>query len=165
MSNEVKNIIEQLNPCPQCGSGDITWCIISHRPYCRECNNWGAINFGSDEDAIRSWNRKINHHIIHNSTIERDEALARFMGYTYIAPSKLAQSPDNKGLTTIPDFSTPDGFFKLWNYTSTKDWFFDFKFWFSKASGEYSIDHKLINPDVFANELLKYIKKRINYEI
>lgn len=47
-----------LDVCPNCGSGDINWCGISRRPYCNECNNWGAINFGSDEDAILSWNKR-----------------------------------------------------------------------------------------------------------
>jgi hypothetical protein len=41
--------------CPNCGSGDTKFCGISVRPYCNECKYWGAVNFGSKEEAIARW--------------------------------------------------------------------------------------------------------------
>lgn len=45
--------------CPECGSGDVEFCAISVRPYCAECNCWGAVNFGSAADAVREWNKRL----------------------------------------------------------------------------------------------------------
>lgn len=45
-----------IQKCPRCGSGDVEFCHISVRPYCRECNHWGAVNFGTVGDAVRAWN-------------------------------------------------------------------------------------------------------------
>ena len=45
--------------CPNCGSGDVQWCNISVRPYCAECHTWGAVNFGSADDAIKAWNKRL----------------------------------------------------------------------------------------------------------
>lgn len=51
---------EKLNQmCPECGSGDIGFCEVSVRPYCRECNHWAPVNCGSKADAIRLWNAKL----------------------------------------------------------------------------------------------------------
>lgn len=47
----------ELRPCPDCGCADPRWCGISHRPYCPDCGKWGAINFGSDLDAVNAWNK------------------------------------------------------------------------------------------------------------
>lgn len=58
--NKYTEILPQLRDCPECGNDEIKWCSISHRPYC-ECGNWGATNFGSDQDAINSWNKKTQH--------------------------------------------------------------------------------------------------------
>jgi hypothetical protein len=60
-------MVEKLKPCPTCGSGDIAWCNISHRPYCRECNCWGSVNFGTDEEAIVAWNRRTEETPVFNS--------------------------------------------------------------------------------------------------
>lgn len=46
----------EIDVCPACGSGDVTFCNISVRPYCNECKHWGRVNFGSVADAIRDWN-------------------------------------------------------------------------------------------------------------
>lgn len=48
-----------IQKCPNCGSGDVEFCHISVRPYCRECNHWGAVNFGTKGDAIREWNDEL----------------------------------------------------------------------------------------------------------
>ena len=44
--------------CPQCGSGDVRWCDISVRPYCKDCGHWGAVNHGTKEDAVAAWERE-----------------------------------------------------------------------------------------------------------
>jgi uncharacterized protein (DUF983 family) len=46
--------------CPECGSGDVRWCAISARPYCVECHTWGGVNFGSAEDAVKAWNKRVS---------------------------------------------------------------------------------------------------------
>lgn len=53
---ETSNFLEQLEPCSECGSSDLAWCAISVRPYCRECNHWGRVNFGLPKEAIKEWN-------------------------------------------------------------------------------------------------------------
>jgi hypothetical protein len=52
------NFIGQLKPCCECGETDLRWCGISVRPYCNDCKNWGFINYGTPEDAIKSWNER-----------------------------------------------------------------------------------------------------------
>jgi hypothetical protein len=55
MNND--NYVNQLKPCSKCGEPhDLHWCGISVRPYCGNCNNWGAVNYLAAEDAIASWN-------------------------------------------------------------------------------------------------------------
>lgn len=43
---------QHLGCCPNCGSGDMHWCHISVRAYCRECNWWQPVNFGSKEKGL-----------------------------------------------------------------------------------------------------------------
>jgi len=50
---------ELICTCPECGSNDVKFCNISVRPYCHECNYWSPINFGTKQDAIRIWNKKL----------------------------------------------------------------------------------------------------------
>jgi len=92
------------------------------------------------------------------SYVKRNEFLARAIGYTYIAPSGLAQSPNNKGLTTIPDFSTPDGFFKLWDWAQKQEWFELFR------NTEMMSMHLIkgfswVNPDKFADTVYEFLRK------
>lgn len=47
----------ELRPCPDCGCTDPLWCGISHRPHCPDCGKWGAVNFGTDLDAVNAWNK------------------------------------------------------------------------------------------------------------
>lgn len=47
-----------IDLCPSCGSGDVRFCHISVRPYCAECNTWGAVNYGTAEDSIKAWNKR-----------------------------------------------------------------------------------------------------------
>ena len=48
--------VSKIKNCPHCGSGDVHVCNISVRPYCDECGHWGAVNFGSIQDAVERWN-------------------------------------------------------------------------------------------------------------
>jgi hypothetical protein len=63
-------------------------------------------------------------------------------------------------------FSTPDGFFKLWNWAQKQGWYKSLKrFVLEKRSdmASYQIipDH-LIHPDRFADAAYKYLKERDN---
>jgi len=46
-----------LGCCPRCTSGDLDWCQISVRAYCRECDWWAPVNIGSVEEGIRQLRR------------------------------------------------------------------------------------------------------------
>jgi hypothetical protein len=49
--------LEQLKPCASCGDIHLYWCGISVRPYCSTCGHWGSVNFGTPDDAIKTWNK------------------------------------------------------------------------------------------------------------
>lgn len=46
--------------CPECGSGDVRWDVISVRPYCAECRYWAPTNFGSELEAVTQWNQMVD---------------------------------------------------------------------------------------------------------
>ena len=58
LSQEKQELTEKdIMCCPQCGSGDVSYCSISVRPHCNECKYWGMINFtGTKHDSIKRWN-------------------------------------------------------------------------------------------------------------
>jgi uncharacterized protein (DUF983 family) len=58
MANDVIPVF-LVRLCPHCGSGDVQWCQISVRPYCADCGLWGAVNFGTADDAVRAWNDQL----------------------------------------------------------------------------------------------------------
>lgn len=51
--------MELIKECPECGSGDVRFCTISVRPYCNECKYWAPVNFGTAEEAIERWNKRL----------------------------------------------------------------------------------------------------------
>ena len=51
-----------------------------------------------------------------------------------------------------PDYSTPYGFFRLWNWCKEQEWWVDF--WYSTVIPDDFL--KLINPEVFANAIARY---------
>ncbi len=61
-----------------------------------------------------------------------------------------------------PDFSTAEGFFKLWNWAKEQEWFPDF---LEYSRGEHycgvagRIDWWLINPTNFANALTEFLEE------
>lgn len=56
------------------------------------------------------------------------------------------------------NFSTPDGFFKLWNWVNAQDWIEDFEY--KIGQGERGWYYKTsINPDNYANEVYEYLNK------
>lgn len=96
------------------------------------------------------------------SYVKRNEYLARCLGYTYIAPSGLAQAPNGKGLTNIPDFSTWESFGKLWIWTQEQKWFDKLmcEFYHTIGTGEELFDYKcIIHPDRFANVVYSYLRE------
>ena len=77
---------------------------------------------------------------------------------------KLSVPQSTQELGKIPwefiqhDFSTPEGFFKLWNAAKEKDWWPKFMF---DADGHAKTPIMvLINPDHLANALEAFLKER-----
>lgn len=56
MATEPQNLIRL---CPRCGSGGVQWCQISVRAYCHECKTWAPVNYGTEADGVRVWNRMV----------------------------------------------------------------------------------------------------------
>jgi len=59
------------------------------------------------------------------------------------------------------NFSTPDGFFKLWEWSQKQEWWVH---WGTK-NGDYGIpliQELFINPDRFANAVYVYLKEQSN---
>jgi len=77
---------KQLRECPDCGNDDISWCGISHRPYC-ECGRWGKTNFGSDQDAIDDWNKKTEHELLLEAREENAQLKSRIAELELVADS------------------------------------------------------------------------------
>lgn len=97
------------------------------------------------------------------SYVKRNEYLARSMGFTYVAPSGLAQAPNNKGLTSIPDFSTWDGFGQLFTWSQEQWWweeFTDFCEYNRKFHEKWShqVLPTIINPDNFSDAVYNYLQ-------
>jgi hypothetical protein len=59
-------------------------------------------------------------------------------------------------------FSTPDGFFKLWNWAKEQNWWEQFLIKHCQASQytHIAIDIKYINPDRFANVIYEFLKEQ-----
>jgi hypothetical protein len=62
-------------------------------------------------------------------------------------------------------FSTPDGFFKLWDWAQEQDWWtVGSPFWGGytayKSQGRFMIGDAFINPNHFADAVFKYLKER-----
>ena len=63
-----------------------------------------------------------------------------------------------------PDFFTPEGFFKAWNWATEQEWWT--MFLFSHFHGDYmeaihgAINTKYIDPTTFAPALTKFLKER-----
>jgi hypothetical protein len=52
-------------------------------------------------------------------------------------------------------FSTPDGFFKLWNWAKEQEWFGDF--WYNEDVLTHEDIVLFINPDCFASVIAEYL--------
>ena len=59
------------------------------------------------------------------------------------------------------NFSTPEGFFKLWNWAIEQEWWWKFRnsILTGDAFDYQNIEH-IINPDNLANAIEKYLKER-----
>ncbi len=103
---------------------------------------------------------------------ERDKFLTeKVLGgkhYNSIGEKHFYWIPDSFGMMTndpviIPDFSTPEGFFKLWNAAKEKDWWLSDAFFASLDSmllKKRKVDMNLfIHPDRFADAIYKFLKE------
>ena len=73
----------------------------------------------------------------------------------------------DSGMEDRIDFSTPVGFFKLWNAAKEKDWYYSF--WQKIALEDFEVGHHfggmsywepLIHPDHLADALEAFLKER-----
>ena len=69
-------------------------------------------------------------------------------------------------LCSRPDFSTPDGFFRVWNGAKEKEWWYEFLEWcLIQIEGVitkyiFSFPIIFINPDRFADAVAEFLEKR-----
>ena len=95
--------------------------------------------------------------------IERDKFLTEAMGEKWW--SQWEQTGDSEGCgywVSKNDFSTPDGFFKLWKFCESNNWWVTVDHSDSIKGLRYSygeIDLNLINPDRFADAVYTYLRE------
>lgn len=65
-----------IRTCPECSSGDVSWCDISKRPHCNDCGYWGEVNHNDSQHAVLAWNAR----------------LAAVMGEPYVSNNVLSLS-------------------------------------------------------------------------
>lgn len=102
---------------------------------------------------------------------ERDKFLTEQMDkcwheelYRYDSFTKRCKvcDKDSRSCTRI-NFSTPDGFFKLWNWAKEQEWWEDWKESkeYRNLDGAYIINMEFfIHPDRFANAIYEFLKER-----
>lgn len=50
--------VPDIKPCHACENPDVSFCEVSVRPYCSECNHWAPLNMaGSKKHSIEKWNK------------------------------------------------------------------------------------------------------------
>lgn len=48
---------EDLSPCPECGSSNVSRHLIETRPHCNSCGFWSPDSWGNLEQSREEWNR------------------------------------------------------------------------------------------------------------
>jgi hypothetical protein len=99
---------------------------------------------------------------------ERDKFLTEAMGYEWFVGAHCYVHPDtpvfSKTLSKPVDFSTWEGFGKLWEWMRKQVWGTDF-WYFTTVFDQHGTelawprDASIINPDNFANTLYAYLLK------
>jgi hypothetical protein len=59
------------------------------------------------------------------------------------------------------NFSTPDGFFKLWNWSQEQEWWGALKWRMSDIDAQHHIAERYIHPDRFADAVYNYLKEKL----
>lgn len=75
----------------------------------------------------------------------------------------LICNADFNHVTKLNDFSTPNGFFKLWNWSQKQEWWLEF--WLQDDLGlQYGLMGMLafIDPNRFADAVYKFLKEKDN---
>jgi len=75
----------------------------------------------------------------------------------YFDPSKPVDRKKNKVKKT-PDFFSPEGFFKLWNWAIEKEWWEDFER--DLELPRHWIPRRFINPETFPIKLYEFLRSR-----
>jgi hypothetical protein len=102
---------------------------------------------------------------------ERDKFLTEYFGECWhewkerasglFIEEDCAKCNEHKDFKTVHEhnFSTPDGFFWLWNKCQEQEWWSAFKK--SQAiGGSYTFDEDLVHPDRFADTLYQFLKEK-----
>jgi len=58
------------------------------------------------------------------------------------------------------DFSTPDGFFKLWNWAQKQEWWLESADWLNGGLNTMHVYEYLINPNRFAAMVYNYLREK-----
>lgn len=100
---------------------------------------------------------------------ERDKYLTESLGECWHGISrtnnprhtctKCGLKSDELYTFTFNNFSTPDGFFKLWNWAQEQEWFIPFTFKMSMIGDSYHMRTDIIHPDRFSNAVYKFLKE------
>ena len=100
---------------------------------------------------------------------EINKFLTVAMGECWHEPDSMTfkQFRWTNGYSINTDFSTPDGFFKLWNWAQTQDWFCDLAVWLQRTGraqvNEYGgiwLCDLIINPERFAAAVYEFLKEQ-----
>ncbi len=92
--------------------------------------------------------------------IERDKYLVKAMGECYTTKPVYFLMGQIRNVP-VYNFSTSDGFFKLWNWAQDQEWWDE---WIdSTVKGCFTRKDALemyVHPDRFADEIYSYLKER-----
>lgn len=96
---------------------------------------------------------------------ERDKRLTEAMGECWHEKKPVLVPQCIKCFKTDyvqNDFSTPDGFFKLWNWAQGQEWWRKFQHYHEgfTVNVDYFFHEDIINPDRFADAVDKFLQER-----
>lgn len=94
---------------------------------------------------------------------ERDKYLTEAIGWELdeLDPAyKIYVSPIGEYRTCPIDFSTPNGFFQLWNWAQKQEWWIDYGQGLTGNWDSVGNWRQYINPDKFADAVHEYLKER-----
>jgi hypothetical protein len=95
--------------------------------------------------------------------IKRDKFLTEAMGECWHvgAPNFCVKCKDAFEFGTFQNnFSTPDGFFKLWKWAQEQEWWENFRMLTFTGATWIGHEDRFINPDRFADAVYAFLKEQ-----